>query len=154
MPKHQSKDQARNMEMVKHSCISKKRYDGKPFWHLSESKACNKLPKHQSKDLARNKATANHHCISERARLTIDGRHIRQRPRLATRRWQIDFSAQGRQGLQQMAETSLNEPGLQQADGKPFLDLKENKACNKLQTPLSRDQARNKEMVNNSCISK
>ena len=119
-----------------------------------------------------------HSSISTRARLATDGRNINKKPRLATRlhlreskartRWPTHpseahahnkemvnrLSYQGEEGLQQIAETSIKEASLQQGDGARFLNLKENKACNKWPKPPSRDKARNKDMVNHSCISK
>ena len=156
--------------------------DGNSFLHLRESKASNRWPKHQSKDQARNKEMTNHPCISEKAMLATYGRHIRQRPRLATMRWSILLEAQREQGLQQMtetsvkgpgsqhgcgetflhlkkrlrpvAQTSIKGPGSQQGDGKSCLHLKEKKDCNGWPKHPSKDQPRNTEMVNYSCISK
>ena len=128
--------------------------DGKPFLHLKKKKGCNRCPKHPSKDQARNKEIVNHPCIPERTSLATSGRNIPQRPRLATKRRYIILASQREEGLQQVAPTSFNGAGSQQGDGKSLSHLKENKVCNRLLKHQSKDQARNTDVVNPSCISK
>ena len=123
------------------------------------------MSKHLSRGQARNKEMVKRSCTSKRSKAATDGPNIRQRTKLATRRWYIILASQTEQGSQRMAATFLKGPGSRQGDGQSFIASQENKACNKLQKQPSKDQARTRRwqitlaslregrIVNHSCIS-
>ena len=114
--------------------------DGESVLHLKRTRLATKMPKPPSRNQARNKEMVNYSRISKRRKAATYGPNI--------------YCISREQGLQQIAETTIKGPSSQQGDGQLLLHLNEKKVCNKLPKHPSKDQARNKEMVNYFCISK
>ena len=118
--------------------------DGKSFLHPRENKARNRWPHHSSKAQAGIKDMINHLLPVKRTR----PQQRRPGSQQGDGKSFLHLKEEG-EGLQQVAQPSVKGPGSQQGDGKSLLRLKENKVRNKRPKHQSKDQARNKDVVNN-----